>query len=54
MNSKVWNVFTVRADAPMAWQMLFQDPATSNMEGITDLHHDICFFLIVILILVLW
>jgi heme/copper-type cytochrome/quinol oxidase subunit 2 len=24
------------------------------MEGIVDLHHDICFFLITILILVLW
>ncbi len=38
----------------MAWQKLFQDPATSNMEGIVDLHADIAFFLIVILVLVLW
>ena len=50
----VWNVCNVRADAPVAWQKLFQDPATSNMEGIVDLHADICFFLIVILVLVLW
>jgi hypothetical protein len=41
----VWNIWKVSADAPVAWQMLFQDPATSNMEGIVDLHHDICFFL---------
>lgn len=34
--------------------MWFQDPATSVMEGITDLNADIQFFLIVILVLVLW
>lgn len=50
----VWNMCKVSADAPMPWQMLFQDPATSNMEGIVDLHHDILFFLIVILVLVMW
>lgn len=48
MFSKVWNWCVVGADAPMAWQKMFQDPATSNMEGIADLHADICFFLIVI------
>jgi cytochrome c oxidase subunit 2 len=42
------------ADAPTPWQMGFQDPATASMEGIIDLHHDICFFLVVILVLVLW
>nr|YP_009054673.1 cytochrome c oxidase subunit 2a [Neochloris aquatica]AIK29161.1 cytochrome c oxidase subunit 2a [Neochloris aquatica] len=42
------------ADLPTPWQMLFQDPLTLAMEGIVDLHHDICFFLITILILVLW
>jgi len=42
------------ADAPSPWQMGFQDPATAAMEGIVDLHHDICFFLITILVLVLW
>jgi len=26
------------------WQLTFQDPATSIMEGIIDLHHDIMFF----------
>jgi len=36
--------FQRKADAPMRWQMLFQDPATSNMEGIVDLHADICCF----------
>jgi cytochrome c oxidase subunit 2 len=42
------------ADAPEPWQYGFQDPATPVMEGIVDLHHDICFFLIVILVFVLW
>ena len=32
------------ADAPEPWQYGFQDPATPVMEGIVDLHHDICFF----------
>ncbi|KIZ07963.1 cytochrome c oxidase subunit II (mitochondrion) [Monoraphidium neglectum] len=41
------------ADTPTPWQMGFQDPATASMEGIIDLHHDICFFLL-ILVLVLW
>jgi len=42
------------ADAPEAWQMGFQDPATPIMQGIIDLHHDIMFFIIVILVFVLW
>lgn len=41
-------------DAPESWQMTFQDPATPIMEGIIDLHHDISFFLIIILFFVLW
>jgi len=42
------------ADAPTSWQMGFQDGATKNMLGMVDLHHDICFFLVTILVLVLW
>jgi len=42
------------ADAPEPWQYGFQDPATPVMEGIVDLHHDICFFLILIIVFVLW
>lgn len=42
------------ADSPTPWQMGFQDPATASMEGIYDLHADICFFLLMILVLVLW
>jgi len=30
-------------DAPLPWQIGFQDPATPIAQGIQDLHHDICF-----------
>lgn len=49
-----FNLFKVYGDAPVAWQMYFQDPATSVMEGISDLNADIHFFLVVIQVLVLW
>jgi cytochrome c oxidase subunit 2 len=42
------------ADAPEAWQLGFQDPATPIMQGIIDLHHDIVFFMILVLVFVLW
>lgn len=48
------SLFCAFRDAPVAWQMYFQDPATSVMEGISDLNADIHFFLVVIQQLVLW
>lgn len=42
------------SDAPEPWQIGFQDPATPVMQGLIDLHHDIFFFLIVILVFVFW
>jgi len=44
----------IEFDAPEKWQMNFQDPATPVMEKIIDLHHDIQFFLILVVIAVLW
>lgn len=41
-------------DAPEAWQFGFQDAATPMMQGIIDLHHDIVFFLVVIILFVSW
>jgi len=41
-------------DIPKNFQIGFQDPATPIMEGIIDLHHNIFFFLIVIICLVIW
>lgn len=44
----------VAFDAPINWQMGFQTPATPIMEKIVDLHHDIMFFIIIIIVAVLW
>ena len=41
-------------DAPVAWQANFQTPATAIMEKIVDLHHDIMFFLVIIVVFVSW
>lgn len=41
-------------DAPTSWQMNFQTPATEIMEKIVDLHHDIMFFLVLIVVFVSW
>lgn len=41
-------------DAPTAWQMNFQTPATEIMEKIVDLHHDLMFFIVVIVVFVSW
>jgi cytochrome c oxidase subunit 2 len=46
--SRVW------MDAPESWQLGFQDAATPMMQGIIDLHQDIFFFAIIILVFVLW
>jgi len=43
---------TLYMDYPEAGRFLFQDPATPVMEGIMNLHHDIMFILIVIVVLV--
>nr|AHG59010.1 cytochrome oxidase subunit 2 [Bazzania trilobata]QGQ61888.1 cytochrome c oxidase subunit 2 [Bazzania tridens]QIA59506.1 cytochrome c oxidase subunit 2 [Bazzania japonica] len=50
----IWIFPIAFRDAAEPWQLGFQDPATPMMQGIIDLHHDIFFFLIVILIFVLW
>jgi cytochrome c oxidase subunit II len=41
-------------DAPEEWQMSFQDPGSPIMEGIINLHHEIMFFLILIVVFVLF
>nr|YP_010007650.1 cytochrome c oxidase subunit 2 [Cyanidium caldarium]QNR39837.1 cytochrome c oxidase subunit 2 [Cyanidium caldarium] len=46
--------YKVLNDAARPWQIGFQDPATPIMEGIVNLHHDIIFFLIIIIIFVSW
>jgi len=41
-------------DAPESWQIGFQDPASPVALGIQDLHHDIFFFIVAIIIFVVW
>jgi len=49
-----WILQTAYCDAAEPWQLGFQDAATPMMQGIIDLHHDIIFFLVIILIFVSW
>jgi len=44
----------VFCDAPVAWQVNFQDPASSFITGLINLHHDIIFLITVCSIFVLW
>ena len=43
---------TIYLDAPVSWQIGFQDPATPVMEGIINFHHDLFFFIVAIVIFV--
>jgi cytochrome c oxidase subunit 2 len=47
-------VYIDRADAAVPGQLNFQTPATAIMEKIVDLHHDLMFFIIVIVVFVSW
>ena len=42
------------SDVSRDWQFGFQEPASSIMEGIIDLHHDIMFFIVWIIVAVIW
>ena len=46
--SPVWN------DAPEPWQLCFQDGASPSYEGIVELHDQIMFYLVIILLGVSW
>jgi len=41
-------------DAPEPWQLSFQDGASPSFEGITELHNQIMFYLVIILLGVAW
>lgn len=49
-----FNTIISDCDSPENWQFGFQDPATSIMEGIINLHHDLMFFVCLISIFVMW
>jgi cytochrome c oxidase subunit 2 len=55
----IFNLFsnilpTVHCDLPEPWQFSFQDGASPSFDGIVDLHDQIMFYLIIIIILVSW
>lgn len=47
------NAFIAFCDAPKAFQMTIQDPATNSMEGMIDFYDFLCFQLIIIISIVL-
>lgn len=47
-------VVNAHLDSPEDWQVGFQDPASPIMQGIIELHHDLFFFLIIVLGFVFW
>lgn len=49
-----FNSFCSNSDISTPWQLTFQDPATPIMEGIINFHHDLMFFLIVVVVFTLW
>jgi len=42
------------SDAPVSWQLGFQNPATPVMEGIISLHNYIMMYLILVFVVVVW
>jgi len=48
----ILNKQTILFDAAEPWQIGFQDPATPVMEGIINFHHDLAFFLVLIIVFV--
>ena len=54
MLTKILILNTIFNDAPHPWQIGFQDSAAPGMTGIVELHNDIFFFLVLILLSVFW
>jgi cytochrome c oxidase subunit 2 len=54
LNQLIFNRQNVFSDISESWQIGFQDPATPVMEGIINFHHDLMFFLIIIVIFTTW
>lgn len=48
------NYFTVSCDAPQPWGVSFQDSASPQMEALVELHDNIMFYLVIILLGVAW
>lgn len=41
-------------DLPYSGQMCFQEPSSNIMEYIIDVHHEICFYLIIVMVFISW
>jgi cytochrome c oxidase subunit 2 len=48
------NLNTIYCDRPEPWQIGFQDGASPAFEGIMELHNDIFFYLVVVIVGVAW
>ena len=46
------NPFLTFNDAATPWQLGFQDSATLFMEGITDLHHILLYYIVIVVVFV--
>ena len=49
-----FGTFLSFSDASTNWQLGFQDPATPYMEGITNFHNNIMFFIVLIVVFTSW
>lgn len=54
MLSFIFNFSTVHCDVAQPWQFSFQDGASPSFDGIVDLHDQIMFYLVIIVIGVSW
>jgi len=54
LNNNTFYNLPLFSDFSEPWQISFQDPATPVMEGIINFHHDLMFFLIIIVTSVSW
>jgi cytochrome c oxidase subunit 2 len=46
---QLFNTF-INLDAPMPWGIYFQDSATPQMEGLVELHDNIMYYLVLVLL----
>jgi len=51
-SEQILDTVNKKADAAVPGQLNFQTPATAIMEKIVDLHHDLMFFIILIVVFV--
>ena len=54
LNQLIFYRQNIFLDISEPWQLGFQDPATPVMEGIINFHHDLMFYLILIVVFTSW